>query len=114
MSIRATAIDLGTLASAAGLRFGFCGARRNGAVQRRLPLDGPRIKGNGPLASIAGNEVAMRAGRRRTIARAMAISGLLAIAVGTASAVAYWLALLLAIVHVMADMTDSAAQNAGA
>lgn len=68
----------------------------------------------GVPASIGGNEVAIRTGRRRAIAWAMAVSGLLAVAVAFASAFAYWVAALLAIVHGCAIMADSAALTAGA
>lgn len=68
----------------------------------------------GVPASIGGNEAAIRTGRRRAIAWAMAISGLLAIAVAFASTVAYWIAALLAVVHGCAIMADSAALTAGA
>ena len=68
----------------------------------------------GMFASIAGSEIAIRSGRRRTIAWAMLVSAGLAIAVGSASALAYWLTVVLAIAHGIAIMIDSAALTAGA
>lgn len=68
----------------------------------------------GMFASIAGSEIAIRCGRQRTIGWAMVVSAGLAIAVGSASALAYWLTVVLAIVHGIAIMVDSAALTAGA
>lgn len=68
----------------------------------------------GVFASITGSEAAIRGGRRRTIAWAMVISGAIAIAAGAASALAYWLAVVLVIAHGIAVMVDSAALTAGA
>jgi MFS family permease len=68
----------------------------------------------GVFASIGGSEVAMRCGRRRTIAWAMVVSAGLAIAAGTASALAYWLTVVLVIAHGIAVMADSSALTAGA
>jgi predicted MFS family arabinose efflux permease len=68
----------------------------------------------GVFASIAGSEVAIRGGRRRTIAWAMVISALLAFAAGSASALAYWLTVVLVVAHGIAIMADSAALTAGA
>jgi MFS family permease len=68
----------------------------------------------GVFASIAGSEVAIRGGRRRTIAWAMVISALLAFAAGSASAFAYWLTVVLVVAHGIAIMADSAALTAGA
>jgi MFS family permease len=68
----------------------------------------------GMFASIAGSEFAIRSGRRRAIGWAMAVSAVLAIAVGSASALAYWLIVVLAVGHGIAIMVDSAALTAGA
>jgi MFS family permease len=68
----------------------------------------------GMFASIAGSEFAIRSGRRRAIGWAMVVSGGFAIAVGSASALAYWLIVVLAVGHGIAIMVDSAALTAGA
>jgi MFS family permease len=68
----------------------------------------------GVFASIAGSEVAIRGGRQRTIGWAMVISAILAFAAGSASALAYWLTVVLVVAHGIAIMTDSAALTAGA
>jgi hypothetical protein len=68
----------------------------------------------GMFASIAGSEIAIRSGRRRAISWAMVVSAGLAIAVGSASGLAYWLIAVLAVVHGIAIMIDSAALTAGA
>jgi MFS family permease len=68
----------------------------------------------GMFASIAGSETAIRGGRRRAIGWAMAVSAVLAIAVGSASALAYWIIVVLAVGHGIAIMVDSAALTAGA
>jgi MFS family permease len=68
----------------------------------------------GMFASIAGSELAIRTGRRRAIGWAMVVSAALAIAAGSASALAYWLTVVLVVAHGMAVMADSAALTAGA
>jgi MFS family permease len=68
----------------------------------------------GVFASIAGSEVAIRGGRRRTIGWAMVVSASLAVAAGSASAFAYWLTAVLVVAHGIAIMADSAALTAGA
>jgi MFS family permease len=68
----------------------------------------------GVFASIAGSEVAIRSGRQRTIGWAMVVSAVLAVAAGSASALAYWLTVVLVVAHGIAIMTDSAALTAGA
>jgi MFS family permease len=68
----------------------------------------------GTFASIAGSEVAIRTGRRRTIMWAMVVSGGIAIAAGAASALAYWIIVVLVVAHGILVMADSAALTAGA
>ena len=68
----------------------------------------------GMFASIAGSEIAIRGGRKRAIGWAMVVSASLAIAAGSASALAYWLTVMLVIAHGIAIMADSAALTAGA
>ncbi len=64
-------------------------------------------------ASIFGNEIAGRVGRARYIVAIMAASALLGCLTGFAGPLAWWLALLLAAVHFIAVMADSAALTAG-
>ena len=64
-------------------------------------------------ASILGNEVAARLGRRRTILAVMACSAVLAWAAGFSAAVSWWLTLLLLALYFIAVMGDSAALTAG-
>ncbi|MDR2239407.1 MAG: MFS transporter [Zoogloeaceae bacterium] len=64
-------------------------------------------------ASIFGNEIAARVGRRRYIVAVMGCSALLAWAAGFSAPVAWWLTLLLLSLHFIAVMGDSAALTAG-
>ena len=64
-------------------------------------------------ASIFGNEIAGRIGRRRYIVAVMAASAVLACLAGFAGPLAWWLALLLVALHFIAVMADSAALTAG-
>lgn len=64
-------------------------------------------------ASILGNEVAMRTGRRRAILASMAASGILAWAVGLAGLAAPSLVTGVMALYVIAVMADSAALTAG-
>lgn len=64
-------------------------------------------------ASILGNEIAARVGRRRYIVTVMACSAVLAWAAGFSAPVAWWLTLLLLSLHFVAVMGDSAALTAG-
>jgi MFS family permease len=68
----------------------------------------------GMFASIAGSEIAIRTGRRRAIGWAMVVSAAFAIAAGSASALSYWLIVVLVVGHGMLVMVDSAALTAGA
>jgi len=67
----------------------------------------------GQPASILGNEIAVRIGRRRLILAAMLASASLAWLTGFAGSVAWWLALLLLVTYNTAVMADSAALTAG-
>ena len=64
-------------------------------------------------ASILGNEIAGRIGRRRYIAATMGASAALACLAGLLGPLAGWLALLLVALHFVAVMADSAALTAG-
>jgi MFS family permease len=64
-------------------------------------------------ASILGNEIAARVGRRRYIVTVMACSAVLAWAAGFSAPIAWWLTLLLLSLHFVAVMGDSAALTAG-
>jgi MFS family permease len=66
-----------------------------------------------PLASIAGNEAALRIGRGQVIALGMTTSGLLTCVLGFTAALP-WLALcILVITHMLLVMTDSSTLTAG-
>lgn len=67
----------------------------------------------GQPASIVGNEIAVRIGRRRLIFAAMLASAMLAWLTGFAGGLAWWLAPLLLILYNTAVMADSAALTAG-
>jgi MFS family permease len=64
-------------------------------------------------ASILGNELAIRIGRRRLIGRVMALSTLVALSVGAAASGPYWLILALMIVHAVMMAADSGSLTAG-
>lgn len=67
----------------------------------------------GVFASIIGNEFSIRTGRARTISRAMAVSGLLALAVAWTGFVSYWWCAALALAHGFMIMFDSSSLTAG-
>jgi MFS family permease len=67
----------------------------------------------GQPASIVGNEIAVRVGRRRLILAAMVASASLAWVTGFAGSLAWWLAPLLLVIYNTAVMADSAALTAG-
>jgi MFS family permease len=67
----------------------------------------------GQPASILGNELAARIGRRRLILAAMFASAALAWITGFGGSLAWWLALLLLVTYNTAVMADSAALTAG-
>lgn len=64
-------------------------------------------------ASILGNELAVKIGRRRYIATVMAASAVLAWLAGFSAPIAWWLTLALVSLHFIAVMGDSAALTAG-
>jgi predicted MFS family arabinose efflux permease len=68
----------------------------------------------GVAASVAGNETAIRIGRRRLILCAMAGSILLALAVGVIGITSYWLAVGLLLVYGLVVWLDSSSLTAGA
>jgi MFS family permease len=67
----------------------------------------------GPLASIMGNEVAVRAGRTRLVTAAMLASSALACLVGFTGRLPWLLVLAVAALYFLAVMADSAALTAG-
>lgn len=68
----------------------------------------------GTLASVAGNEVAIRFGRRRLVAGAMGLSIALALVLASVGAVSYLLAVGLLLVYGAAVWLDSSSLTAGA
>jgi len=67
----------------------------------------------GPVASILGNEFAMRRGRERLIATVMLTSGLLTCAIGFTAFLPWYALAALAMVHMTFVMGDSSALTAG-
>jgi MFS family permease len=67
----------------------------------------------GPVASILGNELAARAGRRRTIVRIMIASALAALAIGFTAPLPWTAVFLLMVIYFFLVMADSAALTAG-
>ena len=67
----------------------------------------------GMPASILGNEVSMRRGRRRTVALVMAGSAAMCWAVGFSSAISYLLVAALCLVHGVTALGESASVTAG-
>jgi predicted MFS family arabinose efflux permease len=68
----------------------------------------------GVAASVAGNETAMRIGRRRLIHLAMAGSIVIALAIGLVGVWSYWLAVALLLVYGLVVWLDSSSLTAGA
>ena len=68
----------------------------------------------GVPASIVGNEIAMRAGRRRTIACVMLVSAVTALALGALAGAPYWLVCLVGLFYGIPLLADSASLTAGA
>ncbi len=68
----------------------------------------------GMFASIGGNEVSIRTGRRRVISWSMVLSGLVALAVAGSGSVSYTLCAVLAVMHGFTVMLDSSSLTAGA
>lgn len=66
-----------------------------------------------PLASVLGNEMAMRSGRARVIRAAMTASGLLTCALGFLVGLPWYVLFLLVTVHMILIMSDSSALTAG-
>jgi MFS family permease len=67
----------------------------------------------GLLASVSGNEIAARVGRRKFIVAAMVASATLAWIVGFTASASWWIAPLLLAVYFVFVMADSAALTAG-
>ena len=65
-------------------------------------------------ASIGGNELCVRCGRRRTIALMMVASAAIALGIGAAAGGRYGVAVVLVLVYTAAVMADSGALTAGA
>lgn len=68
----------------------------------------------GVPASILGNEIAMRIGRRRYVMLVMAGSALVCFTIGPTAGVAYWLAAAFCLLHGVTTILDSASVTAGA
>ncbi|HZN24903.1 MAG TPA: MFS transporter [Burkholderiales bacterium] len=68
----------------------------------------------GPVMSVAGNELAIRFGRERTIVAFMTASGLAACAIGYVAALPWWIVVALMCVHYGLMLGDSGALTAGA
>jgi MFS family permease len=68
----------------------------------------------GVAASVAGNETAIRLGRRRLIQLAMVGSIVVALAIGTIGVWSYWLAVGLLLVYGLVVWLDSSSLTAGA
>ncbi len=68
----------------------------------------------GVPASIVGNEIAMRAGRRRTVACVMLLSAVTALALGALAGAPYWLVCLVGLFYGIPLLADSASLTAGA
>jgi len=66
-----------------------------------------------PFASIAGNEVSLRAGRARVIVLGMTLSGLLTCALGFLAHLPWLLVFALVVVHMLLVMSDSSTLTAG-
>lgn len=66
-----------------------------------------------PLASISGNEAALRAGRARVIVAGMTVSGALTCALGFLAAVPWTLMLAAVVLHMVLMMSDSSTLTAG-
>ncbi|MCX7893181.1 MAG: MFS transporter [Burkholderiales bacterium] len=66
-----------------------------------------------PFASIAGNEVALRAGRPRVIRTALAVSGVFTCLFGLFAGLPGWALAILAVLHLVLVNADSAALTAG-
>jgi MFS family permease len=66
-----------------------------------------------PLASIAGNEIALRAGRGRVIRAGMMTSGVLTCLLGASSGMPWLVLAGLVVLHMMLVMSDSSALTAG-
>ena len=66
-----------------------------------------------PFASIAGNEVALRAGRARVIVVGMTLSGALTCALGFFAHLPWILVLALVVAHMLLVMSDSSTLTAG-
>jgi predicted MFS family arabinose efflux permease len=67
----------------------------------------------GVPASVVGNELAMRYGRRNVIVGIMAVSAVVAMALGFAVHQPYWLVLLLAIIYSVTVAADSGSLTSG-
>ncbi len=68
----------------------------------------------GLFASIGGNEMAMRFGRRRVLVAVMAVSALAAVGIGAAAGLSYGMVVALCMLYSVPVMADSAALTAGA
>jgi MFS family permease len=92
-------------------------ASAEGALGRAWPLGPIAITAIAntisPVASILGNELAMRSGRARVIRAAMTASGLLTCALGFLVGLPWYVLFLLVVAHMVLVMSDSSALTAG-
>ena len=91
-------------------------AARHGVTDPLLPptVAAAAITLLGLPASILGNELSIRFGRRRTVAAVMVASATVCFTIGFSAGIAYPVALLIAVVHGLTVIGDSSAVTAGA
>ena len=91
-------------------------AARHGVTDPLLPptVAAAAITLFGLPASILGNELSIRFGRRRTVAIVMATSAVVCFTIGFSAGIAYPVALLIALIHGLTVIGDSSAVTAGA
>lgn len=94
---------------------GYVAASTGGGAQWLSPAAIMTLLGLiGVAASVAGNETAIRLGRRRLIQLAMVGSIVIALAIGTIGVWSYWLAVGLLLVYGLVVWLDSSSLTAGA
>ena len=93
--------------------FGFCALASGSDFFLAITTLAGIINFFGVPASIIGNEIALRVGRKNWISFVMLGSAVAGIALATASGQAWWLIVSLAIAHAILIMADSATLTAG-
>ena len=93
--------------------FGFCALASGSDFFLAITTLAGIINFFGVPASIIGNEIAIRVGRKNWISFVMLASAVAGIALATASGQAWWLIVTLAIGHAIFIMADSATLTAG-